>query len=568
MTEQAERERVRVSATAIKGRIFAFLDRVFVPREIHLRSNDAVKFIRLSSRLQKSIAIGVLVVAVWIGASTSGVIFMGSLLNSKSADTSTALAKKDEEIERQKLAYFELLAEVSEYHNQFAEITESLEKNQDLLLSLLSNGRVAPKELAAIQEELKSSSTERARVVIAREGLREKLQKFENDLLKIAGRSSELKSQVAQIQDTLKNTEAGRREVVKARERLGRKLQNVETTLASTLDEKQGLETDIAELSRSLDESRSNFDSAIAQSNAARANHFAAQALVEARIAALNSRLSANGERREVLNAELDSTKQSLAEMEGRADRFAEENGQLKSQVADLREEMGEVKDAQSTVVRRLTERTKLGIEAMERTVAMTGLDLDNLLSDAQSRLDGQGGPFVPADHEGDSESDREYESAMSLLDVQINRWAALQEVVSILPLAPPLDQYRISSTFGKRRDPINGRTAVHNGLDFSARPGVSVYATAPGKIVYAGWRGRFGRFVEIDHGNGIRTRYAHLRKIFVRKGDTVANRDKIALLGTSGRSTGPHVHYEVMFKGRAVDPRKFLQAGKHIFKS
>jgi murein DD-endopeptidase MepM/ murein hydrolase activator NlpD len=96
----------------------------------------------------------------------------------------------------------------------------------------------------------------------------------------------------------------------------------------------------------------------------------------------------------------------------------------------------------------------------------------------------------------------------------------------------------------------------------------VSVYATAPGKVVYAGWRGRFGRFVEIDHGNGIRTRYAHLRKIFVRKGDTVANRDKIALLGTSGRSTGPHVHYEVMFKGRAVDPRKFLQAGKHIFKS
>lgn len=567
MTEQTEGEKDRVPASALKGRVTAFLDRVFVAREIHLRSNDEVKFIRLSPRFQKCMAGGAAAAAVWVLLSTSGLLFMGNLLNSKSSDTRIALAAKDAEIERQKLAYFELLAEVSEYHNQFAEITEGLEKNQDLLLSRLGSGRVAPNELAAIQEELKSSSTERARVVIAREGLREKLQKFENDLLKIAGRSSALKSQVDEIQDTLENTEAGRQEVVQARERLGRKLQEVEGTLALTLEEKQGLEADLAELSSDLEESRLAFDSAVAESNASRANHLAAQALVEARIAALNGRLAANAERREGLNTELTSTREVLAQMEDKAQRFAEENGQLKTQIVALRQEMGDVKDAQSLVLRRLTERTALGIEAMERTVAMTGLNLDDLLEGVGGGLNGQGGPFVPAERDFESESDRAYDEAMALLDLRLNRWAALQEVVSILPLAPPLDQYRISSTFGKRRDPINGRTAVHNGLDFAARTGVSVYATAPGKVVYAGWKGRFGRFIEIDHGNGIRTRYAHLRKIMVRKGDVVANRDKIGLLGSSGRSTGPHVHYEVLFNKRPVDPRKFLQAGKHVFK-
>lgn len=568
MTEHREGEKARVPAKVLKGRVAAFLDKVFVPREIHLRSNDEIKFIRLSPRVQQYAAGAVLAVMAWVGVSTSGVIFMGGLLNSQNNKAELALAEKDSEIERQKLAYFELLAEVSEYHNQFAEITEGLEKNQDLLLSRLGSGNVAPNELAAIQDELKSSTTERARVVIAREGLTEKLQKFESDLLKIAGRNSALKNQVAEIQNTLKDTEAGRREVVQARERLGRKLQDVQTTLASTLEEKQGLEADLADLSQNLEAAREAYDSAVAESNATRANRLAAQALVEARISALNGRLSENARRRDSLNEELATTRGVLAEMEDKAQRFAEENGELKNHIVELRQEMGQVKDAQSIVVRRLTERTKLGIEAMERTVAMTGLNLDDLLANAGEGLNGQGGPFVPASRENESESDRDYEAAMSLLDLRLNRWAALQEVVSILPLAPPLDQYRISSTFGKRRDPINGRTAVHNGLDFAARPGVSVYSTAPGKVVYAGWRGRFGRFIEIDHGNGIRTRYAHLRKIMVRKGDQVANRDKIGLLGSSGRSTGPHVHYEVLFNGRAVDPRKFLQAGKHVFKS
>ena len=108
---------------------------------------------------------------------------------------------------------------------------------------------------------------------------------------------------------------------------------------------------------------------------------------------------------------------------------------------------------------------------------------------------------------------------------------------------------------------------APHRGLDFRAEMQAPVFATAPGKVTYAGWSGPFGRLVEIDHGHGIRTRYAHLKKILVKTGQTVANREKIGLVGSSGRSTGPHLHYEVRYKGVPLNPQKFLTAGKHVFK-
>ena len=91
--------------------------------------------------------------------------------------------------------------------------------------------------------------------------------------------------------------------------------------------------------------------------------------------------------------------------------------------------------------------------------------------------------------------------------------------------------------------------------------------ATAPGKVVFAGWKGYYGRIIEIDHGHGIRTRYGHLKKILVKVGQEVSNREKIALVGSSGRSTGPHVHYEIQFNRKPHDPMNFLKAGQNVFK-
>jgi murein DD-endopeptidase MepM/ murein hydrolase activator NlpD len=122
---------------------------------------------------------------------------------------------------------------------------------------------------------------------------------------------------------------------------------------------------------------------------------------------------------------------------------------------------------------------------------------------------------------------------------VQVERWEALKLLVRAMPLSAPLDQYQITSGFGRRTDPINGRKAMHTGIDFKAAVKTAVLSTAPGRVVFAGRNREYGRLVEIDHGFGIRTRYAHLAEIAVKQGDEVGNRAKVGLLGSSGRSTG-----------------------------
>ena len=102
---------------------------------------------------------------------------------------------------------------------------------------------------------------------------------------------------------------------------------------------------------------------------------------------------------------------------------------------------------------------------------------------------------------------------------------------------------------------------------DFGGDRRASVYATAPGRVTRAGWYGQFGKFVEIDHGFGIKTRYAHLNELIVKRGDRVTSRQKIGTVGTTGRSTGPPVHYEILFDGTPQNPAKFLTAGNNVFK-
>lgn len=236
--------------------------------------------------------------------------------------------------------------------------------------------------------------------------------------------------------------------------------------------------------------------------------------------------------------------------------------------VEGLEQRLVELRDAEQSVIERLSEQTKLGMDVIESTVTMTGLDVATLISSVSGSKLGQGGPFIQiGDENAKTRPDIQLAAAVTVLDEQLNRWSALQEVVRSLPLTAPLDQYRISSGYGERRDPVNGRKAKHLGTDFVAPLRSPVYATAPGKIEFAGLRGRYGLMIEINHGHGIRTRYSHLHKILVKAGQKVEHQEKIALLGSSGRSTGPHVHYEIRFQGKAQNPMKFLKAGRRIFK-
>jgi murein DD-endopeptidase MepM/ murein hydrolase activator NlpD len=125
--------------------------------------------------------------------------------------------------------------------------------------------------------------------------------------------------------------------------------------------------------------------------------------------------------------------------------------------------------------------------------------------------------------------------------------------------------EVEFTSGFGVRSDPFLGRAAMHTGLDFRAQMGDPVRVTANGKVVSAGWSGGYGRMVEVDHGNGLATRYGHLSEINVKLGQQVRIGEVIGEVGSTGRSTGPHLHYETRIEGEAVDPQKFLRAGVRL---
>lgn len=123
-----------------------------------------------------------------------------------------------------------------------------------------------------------------------------------------------------------------------------------------------------------------------------------------------------------------------------------------------------------------------------------------------------------------------------------------------------PIKSGWLSSQYGIRKDPFNGRPSMHKGLDFaSLEEGAGVYATGAGVVTWAGDRSGYGLLIEIDHGGGLKTRYGHSKELLVKEGDVVTRGQKIALIGSTGRSTGPHVHYEVLRNNRQIDPYKYV---------
>jgi murein DD-endopeptidase MepM/ murein hydrolase activator NlpD len=140
-----------------------------------------------------------------------------------------------------------------------------------------------------------------------------------------------------------------------------------------------------------------------------------------------------------------------------------------------------------------------------------------------------------------------------------------LNDVAHALPLAQPTQGTRQASGFGVRTDPITGQPAFHPGLDFAGPIMTPVHATAPGVVSFTGVRNGYGNVVEIDHGHGLKTRFAHLAAIWVSTGQRVAIGEKLGGIGSTGRSTVPHLHYEVWVDGRPQNPERFLEAGQYV---
>ena len=216
-----------------------------------------------------------------------------------------------------------------------------------------------------------------------------------------------------------------------------------------------------------------------------------------------------------------------------------------------------------------LEERATSKITELREIMASTGVSSEDIVPAAKisNTVLAQGGPFIDAGNVADASTS--FFRHANRAGVLIDELATLEGAVNHIPLSSPLTvSRRYTSGFGVRRDPINGRYANHFGIDFAAAWASPITATAAGTIKFAGVRSGYGNVVEIDHGNGFVTRYAHLNRITVKQGQKVSLHDKVGELGNSGRSTGPHIHYEILHNGKPKNPRRFIEAGRYVFES
>jgi murein DD-endopeptidase MepM/ murein hydrolase activator NlpD len=254
------------------------------------------------------------------------------------------------------------------------------------------------------------------------------------------------------------------------------------------------------------------------------------------------------------------------APIDSRTSLAIREAGGLGGVIAKLQASLDRVEQRQAAALSSLEQSYDARARRIRGVLSELGVDIAKVeigKSAGGDGVGGTGGPFVPARLPAAGATFEHQLHRISITRVQFNR---LTRALGAIPLRKPVDgEVDLASPFGVRTDPFTGSPAMHTGIDLHAETGEPVHATADGTVTWAGWSGGYGRMVEIDHGNGLATRYGHLSAIDVHVGQSVRIGQVVAKAGTTGRSTGPHLHYETRVRGEAVDPLKFLRAGERL---
>ena len=222
---------------------------------------------------------------------------------------------------------------------------------------------------------------------------------------------------------------------------------------------------------------------------------------------------------------------------------------------------LARIEKRQLAYVERVTRFADARSAAAERAIRRLGLDPRAMTRSADTSA--MGGPLEALATARDGSLDPRFER----LGLSLARMAALEAGLDGIPQYTPANAGGISSGFGYRRDPFTGGGAMHSGLDFKGPTGAPIHSAAKGRVSFSGWKSGYGRTVEIDHGNGLMTRYAHMSRQNVSVGQEVDPGTIIGAIGSTGRSTGPHLHFEVRVNNRAVNPRTFLEVAPHVLK-
>jgi murein DD-endopeptidase MepM/ murein hydrolase activator NlpD len=199
-----------------------------------------------------------------------------------------------------------------------------------------------------------------------------------------------------------------------------------------------------------------------------------------------------------------------------------------------------------------------------ERLAKVAGLKPQELPS--ATAMSGRGGAATPTTPLSLDQFSRQLAELQRGIDVKADQMTVLEALLvegsaqrKFLPTLPPIENINYTSNFGYRIDPFNGHQSFHEGVDFAAETGTPINAAASGKVIYAETHAAYGKTVDIDHGNGLVTRYAHASELLVKEGDLVVRGQRIAKVGSTGRSTGPHLHFEVRLNGAPQNPGRFL---------
>lgn len=263
----------------------------------------------------------------------------------------------------------------------------------------------------------------------------------------------------------------------------------------------------------------------------------------------------------------VDMLADALARTAEERDRVVADARDALEQADALALELALLREDNDQIFRRLEEAMAVSVEPLDKMFRAAGLPTERILNEVRRGYSGQGGPLTPLSFSTRSAPPTEDMMRANRLldrmdDLNLYRIAAEKA-----PFALPVNtRVRMTSGFGNRRDPFHGGRRMHSGVDFAGPLGTPLQATADGVVTFAGWKSGYGRIVEIQHAFGIETAYAHMSRIRVKVGQRVSRGDRIGDMGSSGRSTGVHLHYEIRVGGEAVNPMIYIKAAKDVF--
>lgn len=290
-------------------------------------------------------------------------------------------------------------------------------------------------------------------------------------------------------------------------------------------------------------------------------------AALDGKLAALRTDMGADVEQAGEMEVVLDAMSDVLHNAVRDRDHQREDLTRLQSQIAAMKLKMEINADRQERLVATLEDAVQVSFKPLEKMFERSGLDVDSLLQKVGREYSGIGGDgmVIPASFAAGEEP--EMNSRLAGLMSDMDRVNMMRIAATKIPFTAPVRQaHRFTSGFGTRRDPKTGGRRAHNGIDLAAPRGTTIEATADGVVTHAGWSSGFGKLIKVRHAFGFETYYAHLNKIHVKVGDRIARGDHIGDMGTTGRSTGVHLHYEVRLGGSPVNPLTYIKAAQDVF--